>query len=85
MTSFKLSKKSTGRTLTTFHVTNARGDICGAINVPNEQASDLQKHWREPGAPAPTAAGAHGRAVNAISAALRKGPRLSREGVLRGC
>ena len=43
MTSFKLSKKSTGRTLTTFHVTNARGDICGHINVPNDAVSDLVK------------------------------------------
>ena len=49
---FKLLKKSTGATLTKFHIVDGRGDIVGSINVANEQASDLQKHWREPGAPA---------------------------------
>ena len=62
---FKLLKKSVGATLTKFHVINSAGDIVGSINVANEQASDLQKHWREPGAPA-AAAGNYARAVNAI-------------------
>ena len=81
---FKLLKKSTGATLTKFHVVDARGDIVGSINVANEQASDLLKHWRDPGAPA-AAAGNHARTVNAISNALRRGPRLSKEAILRGC
>ena len=81
---FKLLKKAVGATLTKFHIVDARGDIVGSVNVANEQASDLQKHWREPGAPA-AAVGNHARAVNAISNALRKGPRLSKQGVLRGC
>ncbi len=82
---FKLLKKSTGAVLTKFHVVDSVGTIVGSINVGNEQAADLQKHWRQPGAPAATAAGNHARAVNAISNALRKGPGLSKEGVLRGC
>ena len=81
---FKLLKKSTGATLTKFHVVDARGDIVGSINVANEQASDLLKHWREPAAPA-AAAGSHARTVNAISNALRRGPRLNKEAILRGC
>ena len=80
---FKLLKKAVGATLTKFHVVDARGDIVGSINVANEQASDLQKHWREPGAPA--AATKHQTAVNAISAALRRGPRMKKEAILRGC
>ena len=84
---FKLLKKSVGATLTKFHVVDARGDIVGSINVANEQVSDLQKHWREPGAPAATAK--HQSTVAMLSAALRKGPKLSgqaaRQAVLRGC
>ena len=75
---FKLLKKATGPVLTKFHVTDSAGSIVGSINVANEQAADLQKQWREPGAPA-AAASPHARAVNAISAALKRGPRLSRE------
>jgi hypothetical protein len=48
---FKLLKKSTGATLTKFHVVDSAGSIVGSINVANEQAPDLQKHWRQPGAP----------------------------------
>ena len=38
MTQFKLSKKSTGRTLTTFHILNSAGDIVGSANIPNAEA-----------------------------------------------
>ena len=81
---FKLLKKAVGATLTKVHIVDARGDIVGSVNVANEQASDLQKHWREPGAPA-AAVGNHARAVNAISAALRNGPRMNKEAIFRGC
>ena len=59
---FKLVKKSTGATVTTFHITDAAGTIYGSVNVPNEAATDLLKCWagaRSPGAgkqPAATAA-----------------------------
>jgi hypothetical protein len=80
---FKLVKKSTGAVLTKFHVVNARGDICGSINVANGEVSDLLNCLRDS---APAAAGAkQATAAAALSAALRRGPRLSRQGVLRGC
>lgn len=72
---FQLVRKSTGRVLTTFHITNSKNDICGSINVPNSEAADLQKHWR--GAYAPPAAKPGVKPV-----AL---PRLSKQAVLRGC
>ena len=40
---FKLVKKSTGATVTTFHITDAAGTIYGSVNVPNEAATDLLK------------------------------------------
>ena len=84
MTKFKLSKEETGRSITRFYVTNARGEVCGVINVANAEASDLQKHWA--GAPAtptakPAAKAADSRA--AISAALKRGPKLSKQALLR--
>jgi hypothetical protein len=45
MTTFKLSRQSVGVTITKFFVYNAAGDIIGSINVPNEDAADLEKHW----------------------------------------
>jgi hypothetical protein len=68
--------------LTKFHVTDSTNAIVGVINVANEQASDLQKCWRDS---TPAAAPKQSAAVAALSAALRRGPRLSKAGVLRGC
>ena len=48
---FKLLKKSTGATLTKFHIVDGRGDIVGSINVANEQASDLQNIGASPALP----------------------------------
>ena len=42
---FKLVKKSTNRSLTTFHVHNERGDIIGSVGVAPEEADDLLRHW----------------------------------------
>ena len=85
MTQFKLSKKSSNKAQTTFHVTDAAGDtIYGSINVPNGQADDLQKCWRD-SAPAASAAAKQSEATAAVRAALLKGPKLSKQGVLRGC
>ena len=55
MTSFKLERKSTGRVLTNFKVTDDKGAVYGSINVPNEAVSDLLEHWKET-TPAPAAA-----------------------------
>ena len=42
---FKLLKKQTGRSLTTFHVLDESDAIVGSVNVLNEQADDFLKHW----------------------------------------
>jgi hypothetical protein len=44
--SFRLTKKSTGKVLTTFHVLNSAGDICGSINVRNgKETEELIRCW----------------------------------------
>jgi hypothetical protein len=88
MTKFKLSKEETGRTITRFLGTTTRGETVGVINVPNAEASDLQKHWAgTPATPmAKPVAKAADKAADSrakISAALRKGPKLSKAALLR--
>ena len=78
---FKLLKKSTGATLTKFHIVDGRGDIVGSINVANEQASDLQKHWRDS---APAGA-AKQSSASALAPAFKRVPGLSKQAILRGC
>lgn len=43
---FKLERQPPGRTLTKFFVYDADDSIVGTINVSNEAADDLLKHWR---------------------------------------
>ena len=45
MKQFQLSKQSPGASLTKFHVLDSAGSIIGSINVQNEDADDLAKHW----------------------------------------
>ena len=54
---FTLTKKTSNRAQTTFHVLDSQNSIVGSINVPNEQAEDMLKHWSGPtgAAPAPKA------------------------------
>jgi hypothetical protein len=86
---FKLLKKSAGPALVKYHIVNPRGDVIGQANVPPNEVSDFQKHWRGSFVPTASAAAKHQSAVSAISNALRKAPRLSREAgkaaILRGC
>ena len=81
---FRLERKSVGATLTKFHVVDSAGTIVGSINVANEQASDLRKCWRDSVPAVATTADKHTRAVNALAAALKRGPRLSREAKTQG-
>jgi hypothetical protein len=83
---FSLTEKGRTGINTVFPITDAAGTIVGSANVPHSQAKDLLKCWREP-APdtAANRAGKQARAAQAMVAALRRGPRLSRQGVLRGC
>ena len=45
MKQFRLSRQTPGATLTKFHIYDGAGDIVGSINVANEEADDLQRHW----------------------------------------
>ena len=42
---FRLSRLSPGATITKFHVFNSSGDTVGVVNVPNEDADALERHW----------------------------------------
>jgi hypothetical protein len=86
MTSFKLVHKVRNAARATYHITNSRGDIVGSVSVKPDEVAALQKCWRD-SAPtaAATARGEKACVVNAMLAATRKGPRMNKEGVLRGC
>jgi hypothetical protein len=81
---FKLERKAAGAVLTKFHITDGKGTDYGSVNVPNEAASDLLRHWRG-AAPAAATAGKQARAAQAMVAALKRGPRLNKQAILRGC
>jgi hypothetical protein len=71
--------------LTKFHITDGKGTVYGSVSVPNEAAADLRKCWRD-SAPAAGAPGDEkARVAKAMVANLRKGPKLNREAILRGC
>jgi hypothetical protein len=72
---FTLSRKPQrrGDTLTTFHVLNSAGDIIGAVNVPTEQADDLERHWR--GVATPPQASAPTKQGSALAAAMEANKR----------
>jgi hypothetical protein len=81
---FRLEKQSATKALVKFHIKNSAGELCGSVSVPPAQEADLLKHWHGPqAAPAKPAARAEASRA-AISAALRKGPRLSKAALLRG-
>jgi predicted helicase len=88
MKQFKLLRQAPGAALTKFLVYDSAGSISGSINVPNEAANDLARHWvTQPMAEAALATSAAGKQnpmVSAMLAAARKHP-LSRAAVLRGC
>jgi hypothetical protein len=81
MKQFRLSKQSSGPLITKFFVYNSAGDTIGSINVPNEDAGDLERHWlgsaAEPQALALAAAKAatsSKRVIDALVAAKRGAP-----------
>jgi hypothetical protein len=76
MNKFRLSRKHSDAVLTKFQVINCADDgIVGSINVPTEQADDLEKHWlggaTQPQASAVTKKG--GALAAALEAAKRPG------------
>ena len=89
MKQFRLSRQPNprGSVLTKFHVLDSADSIVGSINVPNEAAADVERHWlggaTQPQAAAATSARGNPM-VSAMLAAAKKHP-LNRAAVLRGC
>ena len=79
---FKLVHKSTNAALATYYITDGRGDI---VNVKPDEVADLQKCWRDSVPATAATAGKQARAANALVAALKRGPRMSKQAILRGC
>jgi hypothetical protein len=88
---FRLVKKTSTKVNTVFQVVDDRGDIRGSISVPLGAESDLRRHWSDrPAArgasPAVATKGPVAQLTEAIIAAgKRKGGKMTRAAVLRGC
>ena len=82
---FKLEKVSANAALVKYHITNSTGELVGSVNVKPKDEAALLKHWSAPqeAAPAAKAAGKAGRSKEAIVAALKRGPKLSKAALLR--
>jgi hypothetical protein len=80
---FRLEKQSATRALVKYHIKNSAGELCGSVSVPPSQEKDLLASWHGPQSAAakPVAKAEASRA--AISAALKRGPKLSRQSLLR--
>jgi hypothetical protein len=83
---FTLSKRSSNRVRSTFHVLNSAGDVVGSINVAPSEEADLLRHWAGPTVQ-PQASAAVSRSsgdTNAFVAALmRNKTPMSRVALLR--
>jgi len=83
---FKLVQHSSNRANTVYHVIDADdGTALGSINCPRGEENTLLSHWRDSVPAAAATAGKQARAANVMVAALRRGPRMNRQAVLRGC
>jgi hypothetical protein len=83
---FRLEKQSATRALVKFRILNSGGELCGSVSVPPSQEAALLASWKggtTPPAAKAAKAAAGGKA--AIVAALKRGPRLSKAALLRGC
>jgi hypothetical protein len=78
MKTFRLTKVSSNKVRTRFHVLDSKGDIVGSVNVPVGQEADLLRHWVGPA----------DRATNqppVANAKVRPLQSMSRAAILRGC
>jgi hypothetical protein len=73
MKQFRLSRQPSGPVLTKFYIYDGAGDLIGAVNVRNEQASDLERHW--PGGATQPKAAAITKKGGALAAALEAAKR----------
>ena len=76
---FRLTKKSSNKVLTKFHVLDSSDSICGSINVPNDQVSDLLRCWNGPRDCSPQQQQAQQPSAKAF-----KLPPMSKAAILRG-
>jgi hypothetical protein len=86
--SFKLERQPRGQTSTRFHVLDGANSTIGIITVPNEAAADLEKHWKgvPPSSAKNAAAAKQDPMIATMVAAVRKrGARVNRAAILRGC
>jgi hypothetical protein len=70
---FRLVHKTTTAANAVFHITNARGDICGSVNVAPGEVNDLRKCW----------AGAYGRPAAKPGVPVVKLPQLGKAAILK--
>ena len=87
MKSFKL-KKSTASTKSLSKFSIMDGDtIVGSINIPPSEENDLRQHWlgANVGPSMRQRAAEESSAKQAMTAAILKGRRMSKQAVLRGC
>ena len=79
MMQFRLEKVSANKALVKFQIVNSAGELCGSVSVPPSQEAALLASWKGPqAAPAKPEGG-----KAAIVAALRAGPKLGKQALLR--
>ena len=81
---FRLTKKSTGKLLSKFHILNSAGDVVGSVNVPNAEANDLLRHWQGEVGDSPQSKNLSAQQQPGFRLKL-PAVRMSRQGILRGC
>jgi hypothetical protein len=78
---FKLKHKVTNKSVATFHILNAAGDIVGSVGVAPGQVSDLLRHWN-----GPVDRGGEQREPSVKAPLAKKmSTERTRKAVLRGC
>jgi bifunctional ADP-heptose synthase (sugar kinase/adenylyltransferase) len=83
---FKLVQHSTTRANAVYHVFDAGdGTVLGAITCPRGEEDNLLNCCRDSVPAAAATAGKQARAANAMVAALKREPRMSKAAILRGC
>jgi hypothetical protein len=86
MTQFKLIQRSSNRLVTTFHIVNAKGDVCGSVSCAPQEESQLLRCWSGPTDRGNTEPATAVKSLSeAFISALRKQKVNRRAFALRGC
>jgi hypothetical protein len=75
MTTYRLTKRSSNKLITEFHVLDANHDVIGSISIPPQEEADLLRHWTGP----------HDQQQPKLKAPPPLMGRMPRQMVLRGC